>query len=930
MLHRNHQPQWSERTRLLVGSCLICAIMVVFLLFPRSASAQSILSPYNGPIFRVNAGFDSRYRDGNWIPIQITLRNDGADFTGTISVNVPPPYLGSASSNPQSVYQAPISLANGAQKQVTIYVPLYFGSQGSTQTLSVDLLDSSGQKVSTQTTTVRTLASGDIFVGILSDQSSGFGPLNTLVLPSQAASILTEQLNASSMPRMAAALKNFDLLVLDYFTTSTLSQDQLSALQSWVNQGGALIVVGGPQWRQTLSPLPPSLLPVTLSGTTDIPGGTSLLPIGGPTKGGPQQGKTSDTVNAPITVSTAEPLAGSTVVLASDTTPLMVQSHLGQGTVCYLAFDPTLEPLASWSGTSSLWKTLLLRTLGDQLVAPIANPSFGFPLRATPSRGGFDSLLQAFLPNTLPSITFILVLLLGYIIVLGPLRFLIVRQSKRRNWSWRITLIAIVVFSLLSYGLALQEKGTAVISDTASIVQLGRLGTAGATNSSAHVTTYVGVFVPSQGNFQVHIDGNTLVQPSNNQFQYYPTQQTPRLTTITASPKGTDVNLQGVNIWTFHTVVAEQDRSVHGGIISHLTLQDGTLTGTVTNTLSYALNDVYVLISNSYTSLGSVAAGQTKRVNLPNLSADSSLTSPGPLLADQIAARDGQYDGPYINTSQLHTERQRHLAMLAALSGDYVGYYCGPGPCFQPMPVVPIYNPASLAKGIYVTRSVSVSSSFVYRGGAFFFSGGGPYLPYQRDPLLMPGAPATLIGWINSPSDPTSSITINGGSSAGLQEALVQAPLDVNLAGNVNVGSTFISSQIVDVEGQGNNIQSQFPGAYSMTTGSMTFEFTVPNGAALHAASATISEPANLTSYAQRVGPSSGSLVDAGQLHAYLYNWQKGSWDAIALSNFNYSTGNITPYIGSGGRLLLQFSNQDSSVGTIVFGKPTLQLQGRA
>jgi hypothetical protein len=246
------------------------------------------------------------------------------------------------------------------------------------------------------------------------------------------------------------------------------------------------------------------------------------------------------------------------------------------------------------------------------------------------------------------------------------------------------------------------------------------------------------------------------------------------------------------------------------------------------------------------------------------------------------------------------------------------------------MPVVPIYNPASLAKGIYVTRNISISSNFVYRGGAFFYSGGGPYLPYQRDPLLLPGAPATLIGWINSPSDPTSSITINGSSSAGLQEALVQAPLDVNLAGNVNVGSTFISSQLVDVEGQGNNIQSQFPGVYSMTTGSMTFEFTMPNSAALHADSATISEPSDLTSYAQRVGPSSGSLVDVSQLHAYLYNWQKGSWDSIQLTNFNYSTDNITPYIGSGGRLLLQFSNQDSSVGTIIFGKPTLQLQGRA
>src|SRR5205823_7834394 len=114
----------------------------------------------------------------NWIPVQVTLNNSGTDFTGTISVNVPTPYLGGGGTDPQAVYQAPISLANGAQKQVTLYVPLYFGSQGSTQAFSVDLLNSNGQKVSSQQTTVRTLGSDDIFVGVLSDQSNGFSPLS--------------------------------------------------------------------------------------------------------------------------------------------------------------------------------------------------------------------------------------------------------------------------------------------------------------------------------------------------------------------------------------------------------------------------------------------------------------------------------------------------------------------------------------------------------------------------------------------------------------------------------------------------------------------------------------------------------------------------------------------------------------------------------
>ena len=84
-------------------------------------------------------------------------------------------------------------------------------------------------------------------------------------------------------------------------------------------------------------------------------------------------------------------------------------------------------------------------------------------MKFSPYRGSIDSLLQAFLPDTFPSILFILILLLSYIVVLGPVRFLLVRRLKRRDWSWRITLIAILVFSLLSYGLALYPADAADI-----------------------------------------------------------------------------------------------------------------------------------------------------------------------------------------------------------------------------------------------------------------------------------------------------------------------------------------------------------------------------------------------------------------------------------------------------------------------------------
>src|SRR6266567_2451494 len=447
-----------------VASCLALALLLFFSL-PIKALAHPVTS---GPSLQVSAGFETHYRDGNWVPVQITLRNDGPDFSGTLSLTASnPQYVVQSDPSTSLSYQFAITLANGARKQVTMYLPLYSGMQN----VTVKLLDGNGNAVRTQTASLNPLAPGDVFVGVLSDQSTGFGPLSAAPLPNQSGSIIVEFLNASNMPPIADVLKNFNVIVLDDFTTSNLSTAQLTALQTWVNRGGSLIVTGGPEWRRTINALPPGLRPVAVNGTSTRPAGTSLLPIGASRIGGPGQNTLSDSVQSPVTVSTASLVdpGKSEIVLSSGATPIIVQARLGQGTISYLAFDPTLEPLLGWQGASVFWEGLLLRGLGDQLLAnssifPGTGPynTQGQQLLASRMSG----LLQSFLPNTLPSPWTLAILLVGYILVLGPVRLLLVRRLKRRDWSWRVVLSSVVVFSFLTYGIALEEKGTSILSNS--------------------------------------------------------------------------------------------------------------------------------------------------------------------------------------------------------------------------------------------------------------------------------------------------------------------------------------------------------------------------------------------------------------------------------------------------------------------------------
>lgn len=903
--------QFNKRILAFAASCL--ALILLYSFSPTLALAHEGTSV---PTFQVNAGFETHYRDGSWVPVQVTLHNNGPDFSGTVSLTAPTPqFLGSSNQGTPSNYQVPITLANGAQKQVTMYMPLYFD----VQSVTVKLLDSSGNVVGSQNATLTPLLPGDILTGILSDQSSAFNPLGTVSLPNQGVSLVLVFLNSSTMPGMAAALKNFNVIVLDNFTTSNLSVVQLSALQTWVNQGGTLILAGGPEWHRTLDALPAGLVPVKVSGTTTIAAGTSLLPAGGPQVAHTGQNHVLDSVQAPITISTASIIAQgdstrSEVILSSPTAPLIVQTRQEQGTIIYLAFDPTLEPILGWQGASTLWDSLLLRGLGEQLLLRTgSSPGIGnSPQQAQPILANrMSGFLQSLLPATIPPPWRTLgILLFCYIMVLGPVRFFLVKRLKGHYWSWRIILSSIVIFSLLSYGLAYIEKGSSILSESITIAQLNQNG------SSAHITTYMGVFVPNQGDYHLYIPGKGLAQPSPDSIAFQnglADSITSSHTTIAPLQGGIDVNLQDVNIWTLHTVLAEQDRQIHKGLTSQLTIQNGTLVGTVTNTLGYALSDAFLLMPNDALSLGPLAAGETKRIQLKL----SKTPTPNSTLADLIALNTGSPTYQEMPNSLPLTAWQRHLSILYALDGEGFFNYSSvcTGPCNAPVnPLVPI---------LPGTNPVAISSSFTYSSAVSILA--TPSWQYtattNNDPLLVPGSPATLIGWAENPLDSTDSVTINDTHPAGLHETLIQAPLSVNLAGPLDLPPDFVAGRLINVDG--NNAQLLFPDIYTISTGSMTFEYVVPNAGNLQVNGITITEPPNLSLISQGI-----TVPDAGTLPFRLYNWHTNTWDALSLNQNTFTTNNVSAYIGPTGRVLVQLNNKDSSLGTFVFAKPLINLQG--
>ena len=894
------------------------SLLLLFFLLPAQASAHTKNAPASFPTLQVAVGFEDDARLDYWTPVQITLNNGGPDFKGVLSTTTYSSFFSRTGVVVGTIlpwsYQQSITLLHGAQKQINLYVPFY-ESPAVPRGIIATLSDKNGKVITTQTKRPFTLDSGSILIGILSDQTAegtGFSPLSAVSLPDPTRSIELATLNASTMPDMAEVLDNFDVIVLEDFNVSLLNAAQLRALETWVNQGGVLIEIGGSQWQRTLGSLPPQLLPLVVQGTGSLPAGTHLLPLGSPTITEIGQKPAPDTLRQSTTISTAtlpdkddarqEAFSNLEIVLASDTTPLIVQAHQGQGVICYLAFDPAAAPLVGWPGAIALWKGLLMRTLSDQSLIPGIAPSYSIGPGQSILRGGLFQILQ---PGASFPVWVLAFLLLGYIIIIGPVRFLIVNgiypprqrpyastatqsgkskgeRLKHRDWNWRIILSSVVVFSFLTYGLAYSQKGASI--NSVSIIQLNQGG------NIAHVTSFYSPFIPGGGDIQVHLPARSLAQPiTNAPFQ----GDDPRAfssdtgTIITVGQNETNIHLLNVDPWTLHSIVTEGDQQLHGGLISHLALQGGALSGTIANTLDTSLSDVYILMPHSFAYIGSLLAGQTLQVNVP---LHSSTLNTGTTLADQIAKQNRLSVPyfPYAHGSQPQNDFQRHLAILSALSGEGFFYTPCNGPC----------------------------STYAIAGKHMIFTppfGASKVNPLDgHDSLLVAGAPATLIGWADQPVTATRDITINGASPGGTYDNLIKAPLNVDFSASPSLPPGLLYGQVINA--QGNEVQMTSPDVYTINMGSITFEFTLP-----HANNAQIN---TMTINAPVVAQSAGMH----NVQARLYNWDTRSWDAITLNNLAFTTANTKAYTSLDGRVLLQVVNQDASQGALLFGKPSLNL----
>ncbi|MCE5266443.1 MAG: hypothetical protein LLG00_00960 [Planctomycetaceae bacterium] len=401
----------------------------------------------------------------------------------------------------------------------------------------------------------------------------------------------------------------------------TADNARVRALDEWVRMGGRLILCVGSQADQVLAAGHPLAqfspgkfekmisLRQTAALESYCSSHTGVIPPGGRKQ--------------PMRIPRMVDIAGKIEAHEADV-PLIIRTARGFGQVIFFAGDLDQSPLSGWKDRSLLVARLLDMpiTASEESKENTAVMHYGYEDLA----GQLRSALDRFTGVRLVPFWFVAALIVVYILLIGPGDYFFLRKVVRRmEWTWLTFPVIVVVVSVGAYVLAYKLKGDRLRVNQVDLVDVD------AASGHARGATWLNIFSPRMESF------NLTVQPRepndtpaaearvwmgwlglsgramggmnspaagprlwSDCFNY-----APNLSALVGVP---------IQVWSTKSLTARWEMPTAAYPAAELAETDQMLSGSITNTLPFALRNCLLAHGRYVYDLGPLAPGESARL----------------------------------------------------------------------------------------------------------------------------------------------------------------------------------------------------------------------------------------------------------------------------------------------------------------------------
>ena len=573
--------------------------------------------------FDVFLGHDQIVPEASWFPITFEVFNDGAPFMGLVEVSP-----GNYDSSHTRVLA--VELPTGTTKRFTIPA---FSSARYVGGWNVRLLDEKGKvRAEQQNLRVRQTSpwQNPMFAAV-----SRTLPTLPKVKPQQPdLQPVVARFPPAIFPDNPITLEGLDTIYLQAERALDLKVNQVNALLSWLNSGGHLVIgveqilhVNGNEWLKGVLPcefnnmkMEPShaALHEFVISERRRDGETYAFRAGEPSttakKPRRQRLETSDISNPyaklpadpnfeskPLQVATGV-LRDGKILVGSGDAPLVITAPRGRGQLTVLTFSPELEPFLSWTNRPYFWSKMM--DMPPQLLASEQNQNQygGYSLD-----GVFGAMIDSKQVRKLP-IGWLLVLLVGYLVVIGPLDRYWLKRINRQMLTWVTFPIYVVLFSGLIYLIGYKLRAGESEWNELHVVDVMPAGE----QAGLRGRTYASIYSPVNARYVVA--GDQAYSTFRGEFMSYGGQEASR---ATIEQRGNNFQAEiSVPVWTSQLYVSDWWRQAAAPLKASVKDQGGKYEVTVENNLDQKVTHCRLFVENLVLDVGELLPKKSKTVSL--------------------------------------------------------------------------------------------------------------------------------------------------------------------------------------------------------------------------------------------------------------------------------------------------------------------------
>lgn len=560
----------------------------------------------------MQCGFENMVKYGRNICIQSEITNNDSDFVGYMQVIIP-----STDNENNVMYQKEISIPAGETKKIMF--PLAPDAVG--YRYNVRIVDEKGKEVLTKELVPNfQYDSEKLFVGVLTDEKDYLGYLSQT-------DIKVFYLDKDKLPDEETSLDTLDIIVFNNFNTGNLSEEQYTALKTWVSNGGCLVIGTGTTGSKTLDIFKDDFI----------------------------TGKFGD-VNTEGVMSLELDKSQEIVSKKSDRTFYNIEKGLGNVIICS---EDLGVKYADWQTVGKNIVKTIKKNLSEYKKTQIDTSADSSYYEIIDGLSNMNSI-------KLPSIGKYALILTIYIIITGPFLYLVLKKIDKRNLLWGLVPVSAIAFGIGIYALGSETRLNDPIVGYMNFYTLDGSG-----KDQGEEKIFFGITVPSNDKYVFELPETSKIsclnagyedyyyggQPNNNKKNKWDYK-----TAISYGAEDTTVQLK--NYSTFDNAYFKS-QSVHTGNGTyeyHVKSYEYKLSGTFTNHLGYDLEKALVLCDQRLYAIGdikdgeSVDLGKIKEEDIYNIySADSFYDDK---MMEKLTGGD-----PYSNRNVEQSVRKRYGAL---------------------------------------------------------------------------------------------------------------------------------------------------------------------------------------------------------------------------------------------------------------------------